>query len=631
MPSESAGKAGVSGLPELLSILDGTSSAIWSTDADLCLTFANAAAVELWRRAYGVEAGPGDTVPLGDDDAERGRWRSIYERALDGEELDLLFERAGAPQHMQLDLTVSPAAGPRGERRVVVVGHEAGTRRRALLETNAAATAILAPDMTLLFVNAEVERLLGVPREEIEGSRTVADFIHPDDLEIVRRNHFARRENPAAAPRSYEFRVLHSNGSVRHVFAVVGMLESTGYSVASLLDITEEKENREHLARYADHLRALHESAAELTASLNDPERIYRSALSLLSRTVAFDSGTIQVLEGGRLQVVACEGFSEPEQVLSLQFDRDERYPNWQVVERKAPYRVDDVTEWYPHFTEESDQFASGHILSWIGVPLLAQDELIGVMALDRAEVRPFSDEEEQLVVSMAHHVAGAVRNARLYETQLAYERELLAANNQKETLLKELHHRVKNNLQLVSSLIRLRSDTLADADARQAFDELSLRVNSLASIHEELYQATSLDRIDLGEYARSVVDQVVGLYPVNLAVDVNTTAEGVVAPVEVSVPFGLILSELVLNSVKHAFPGSRSGRLSVAVTSHGEEAQLVVADDGVGIPAERDLEQEGGLGLDLVNSLCEQLDAELELRRGEGTTWVVTFPLSVS
>jgi two-component sensor histidine kinase len=288
--------------------------------------------------------------------------------------------------------------------------------------------------------------------------------------------------------------------------------------------------------------------------------------------------------------------------------------------------RVADVREHYPHFIGESDSFSSGHIRSWIGAPLLAHGEVLGMMALDRSEVRPFTLEEEQLVVTMANHVAGAVRNALLYHRQVEYEQELLEANRQKETLLRELHHRVKNNLQLVSSLIKLRSDGLSDADARDALDELSLRINSLAGIHEELYQSDSFDQVDLGAYARGVVDQVVGLYPTQFELEMHIEAATINAPVDISVPVGLILSELVLNSVKHAFPGDRRGTLSVSMTRAGDQVELIVSDDGVGIPAEVGNGRQRGLGFELVRNLAEQIGADVSLSRDPGTRWQLTF-----
>ena len=617
------------GHDQLLGLLNSTSAAVWAVDQDFRLTFVNQAGVALWKRFYGNEPRLGQPSSAQGDDPDTERWHDLYRRALAGESLELVFARRASGGDLQLDLSISPVTGASTSDAVVAVAQEAGPRHRALLETNAAATAIIAEDTTILFVNSEIERLLGVPKKEIEGKKSFAEFVHPDDLDTVRRNHELRRSDPETPPREYEFRLVHADGTVRHVFAVVGMLENTTHSIASLLDITAQRETRERLARYADHLRALHESAAELSGSIKDPHRIYRKALSLLAETVAFDSATVQLLEGGCLQVVACEGFADSEEVLSLCFDADDRYPNWRVVHSTSSIRITDVRDRFPHFIAESDSFSSGHIRSWLGVPLVAHDEVLGMIALDRADVRPFTVEEEQLVVTMANHVAGAVRNSLLYNRQLGYERELLEANRQKETLLRELHHRVKNNLQLVSSLIKLRADALADAEAHDALEELSLRVNSLAGIHEELYQSNAFDRVDLGEYAAGVVDQVVGLYPSQFALETRIEKGSAIAPVDVSVPFGLILSELVLNSVKHAFPDGRGGTLLVSLSNDsGTVVELEVQDDGVGIPEEALSAAPGGLGLELVRNLAEQIRAEVELLDGEGTRWRVTFPI---
>ena len=210
----------------------------------------------------------------------------------------------------------------------------------------------------------------------------------------------------------------------------------------------------------------------------------------------------------------------------------------------------------------------------------------------------------------------------------LRSEQAILTSLREKETLLKEVHHRVKNNLQVIASLLRLQAGYLSDPQARAMFEESQNRVHSISLVHEMLYRAGDLARVDFGDYLRTLTSHMAdGWSSSGRLVQVSVEAAGVHLPVDTAIPCGLIVNELITNAFKHAFPGGRSGSIRVrAVHQPRGRLAVVVQDDGIGMPEDLNLTRAGSLGLDLVNTLIRQLRATVEIRRSGGTTFEIQF-----
>ena len=206
---------------------------------------------------------------------------------------------------------------------------------------------------------------------------------------------------------------------------------------------------------------------------------------------------------------------------------------------------------------------------------------------------------------------------------------ELRAALKEREVLLQEVHHRVKNNLQVISSLISMQVRSLPRHAGRDALEECRTRVQAIALIHEKLYQSRDYARVPFSEYARSLAGNVfeaAGVAPESVSLEL--AIEDVVLAVDKAIPCGLILNELMTNALKHAFRNGQSGTIRVELTSvGGGELRLVVADNGVGLPAGLDLERTPSLGLQLVRMLAQQLGAGLEVEASGGTIFRLTVP----
>jgi two-component sensor histidine kinase len=193
--------------------------------------------------------------------------------------------------------------------------------------------------------------------------------------------------------------------------------------------------------------------------------------------------------------------------------------------------------------------------------------------------------------------------------------------------LLREVHHRVKNNLQVIASLLTLKSEHLHSAETVGVLEEMRARVHSLTGIHELLYEAKDLSSIDFGEYLTRLAQDLDSLYaaefrPIRITVEANATG----VDIGQAVPCALIVNELVMNAVKHAFPNTEPGRIEIRMRREEAGYVLEVADNGIGLPADIDPSNSSTMGLQLVSLLTEQLHGSLAVRRDQGTRFEIRF-----
>jgi len=211
-----------------------------------------------------------------------------------------------------------------------------------------------------------------------------------------------------------------------------------------------------------------------------------------------------------------------------------------------------------------------------------------------------------------------------------AEENALRATLREKDLLLREIHHRVKNNLQVVSSLLRLQASTQEDPAVHLALQEAQERVQAIALIHQKLKHAPDFSQLDLPGYVQTLAERLVRSYAsVPALIDLRVQVAAVELGPDVPVPLGLILNELVANALQHAFPPGQGGSLDIEIGPDGQgRIRLRVADSGQGLPESVDLES-GGLGFQLVRALTDQLGGTLELERRRGASFLLSFPPS--
>jgi two-component sensor histidine kinase len=306
-------------------------------------------------------------------------------------------------------------------------------------------------------------------------------------------------------------------------------------------------------------------------------------------------------------------------------------------LRERKPFLVNDINEIKNDLTLHSLEFVRQMgVKSFICCPIICVDDAIGVLAVDNVKTkRTLLQRDIDLLMMLSPEIGISLQNAmvtdmkeRQFAAILEAEEKIRASLREKEVLLKEIHHRVKNNLQVVSSLLYLQMTRTEHAGAVSALRESRNRVRSMALIHERLYQSPNLASVDMAEYTRNLVYDLQLSHrteesSIRLLLNIEDTSLGITE----AIPCGLIINELVSNALKHAFPKGTEGDITIRlVKKSGKRIALSVSDNGVGIPEQVDFRNSPSLGLDLVNSLVAQLNGTIELDRKQGTTFTIMF-----
>lgn len=227
----------------------------------------------------------------------------------------------------------------------------------------------------------------------------------------------------------------------------------------------------------------------------------------------------------------------------------------------------------------------------------------------------PMKIEDQRFVIAIVRDVT----------ERKAQEQKLNEALKEKDTLLKEVYHRVKNNLQVIQSLLNLESRALNEELARVALADIASRVSAMALVHEKLYQSGNLSSLSLREYLRDLVKQLQQAGTIDTRrISVSLQIDDIRMGIDTAIPLGLLINELISNSIKHAFPDGRIGHISIIVEQQTGQIQLTIQDNGVGLANDFVLEKASSMGLKLTRSLAKQLNGKVQMLSHQGTTVVV-------
>src|ERR1035437_1388832 len=275
------------------------------------------------------------------------------------------------------------------------------------------------------------------------------------------------------------------------------------------------------------------------------------------------------------------------------------------------------------------DEFSSPNLLSLeyknflikysfssiIILPIQINNKTIGTLSLSRIDsASPFTADDQSFLQSIANILASIIRNSRLYK--------------EKEILLREIHHRMKNNLQVVSSMLSIQSDYVKDEESHTLFIDSLNRIKTMSMTHENLYQTSNFSDVAIDKYLKDVVIYLSRTYNINSnLVKFNINIRPFSLPIETSITCGLIINELISNAFKHAFPDGRSGNIKISLVKSVKQHKLVVSDDGIGLPEKMDFESNDTFGLLLIRTLVDQLNGTLEIIKTNGAKFIIRFP----
>jgi len=311
------------------------------------------------------------------------------------------------------------------------------------------------------------------------------------------------------------------------------------------------------------------------------------------------------------------------------------------VVDRKGR-----ITRWNQKFadmwqipddvlSDHSDEQALNYVLNKLADPdefLARVKELYGqpeLSSIDQITLKGGSIfERYSQPQRIGDDIVGRVWSFRDITELKRDEEKIRKSLEEKEVLLREIHHRVKNNMQIVSSLLMLQSQNIEDKKYKDMFIDSQNRINSMALIHEKLYQSESIAQINFKEYINDIVSNIFESYCIKRNVKIDINLENIPIKIDYAVPCGLIINELVTNSLKYAFPEGRQGKILISLKSDDHNMiRLSISDDGIGIPKDMDIRNTKSLGLHLVTALAEgQLHGEIVLNREIGTEFQISF-----
>lgn len=449
---------------------------------------------------------------------------------------------------------------------------------KVIFENTGTSTVIIEEDMTLSLVNTEFSQLTGYSKKEIEGKLNWTEFFASDDLPMMKEFHALRRINPDDAPRNYEARLITRNNDIRTVYLTVALLPGTKKSMASIVDLTELQRSKKEIEKSKKKFKTIFENAAE--------------AMILFDRY-----GTI--LEAND-KIEEISGFRK-EELIGHKFMK--LLPKVKIEYLKALKAFKDII--------------SGNELKQVEwtIKNKAGKEIV-FMA-------------HPSVLRTENRIDGLVMIIEDVTDRKRVENTLRTSLEEKEVLLREIHHRVKNNLQIISSLLSLQCIQLDDTETVDVLRECQGRVRTMAMIHENLYQSKDINHINFGNFVKKLLSDIFYSYRVDpRSIKLTTNVENVDIGIETAMPCGLIINELATNSIKHAFPNG-TGNISVELTSSGlnnDSFILIFDDDGIGLPENLTPENTKKLGLMVVNTLSNQLNAEMEIDRSNGTRFIFNF-----
>lgn len=257
----------------------------------------------------------------------------------------------------------------------------------------------------------------------------------------------------------------------------------------------------------------------------------------------------------------------------------------------------------------------------------LAKNELI----TDTIEFHRIENEEQQVIFyenrfSKMNEEEVIVLSRNITET-IEHEAKLVESVKEKEVLLKEVHHRVKNNLQVINSILNLQSSYVSDPKTLEIINESQNRIRSMSYIHESLYQTKDFSSINFADYITNLVQNLVHSYQLyHNKISLDLDIQPVKLALDQAIPCGLILNELISNALKYAYPAAKKGKIAIHVREENSKIFMQVQDFGIGLPAGFNVENSESLGLSLVYTLVDQLDGELILKTDGGTEFLITF-----
>ncbi len=504
---------------------------------------------------------------------------------------------------------------------------EAGARD--FFKNSGTGIVLLEEDGIITLANEEFARKTGFTRDEIEGKIRWWDLVHDDDIERMTKLHRLRRQNPERIRASYDFRYKMKSGELGEALLSIMMIPGTGKSIVSLVDLTGRK-MAEEVLRYQKALQQLLVDLAtrfintlpesidailnQMLDSIGSFTKMDRTYIFIHDYAARTSSNTHEwCAKGIRPQIHTLQGipFNTIHDILNA-------HRNGGI------YHIADLSA-MPQEDSLRLLLEPQEIRSLVLLPLQHEGTDLGFVGFDAVRgVRNFEEAEIALLQVAAEIISNALarqRKAQIIQKSL----------DEKNVLLSEIHHRVKNNMAIISSLLALQSDFFPGKnDTKSILEEMQHRIKSMALVHEMVYENKNFTAINFGQLLQRLIGDFRKVYD-DKVIEVTIRADDIMLNMNDSVPFSLLANELMLNACKHAFPDRKRGNIEVTFKRERQGCLLVVSDDGVGMSDTNALQKPETLGYTIIQTLIKQLGGEIEIQSSKpGLTVESRFPLSV-
>ena len=454
----------------------------------------------------------------------------------------------------------------------------AGLYNRSLIEASLDPLFTIGADGKITDVNKATEKVTGFPRDELISTDFSDYFTEPDKAKKGYQKVFKE-----GLVRDYPLEIQHQNGHVTPVLYNASLYrDKSGNAVgvfAAARDITYRLKIENALKESEIKYKSLFES---------NPDYTILSGLDGI--TLDVNVAAEKVIGFSKEELIG-KHFSElkffPEDEITL---HGEKFSNLLKEKNVAPY--------------ESIIFDLNSNLRWVitSLTLILEDNTPKYILIINSDITERKKNENQIIKSL----------------------------EEKEVLLREIHHRVKNNMQIISSLLNLQIQYVENSEVENILKESQGRVKSMVMVHEKLYQSPHFNNINFKEYLKKLVSDIFYSYGIKTGtIKYVLNIENINIAVETAIPLGLIINELVTNSLKYAFPKCE-GTIKIELKQLKEVFKLIVADNGIGLPKKINIYNTSTLGLQLVNNLVNQIDGQIELDRNNGTSFKITFKESI-
>ncbi len=466
-------------------------------------------------------------------------------------------------------------------------------------------------DRVIQFANPRLAEMAGYTQEEITG-RPFTDFLRREELQGV-QGFYAGRMNGRDVPSKYELLLHKKNGD--GLFVEVNSSVVPYRNRPAVLIIIRDTTERKRTEKLKESIFRISEAAI----SLDSMGELFRSIHQVIS----------DLMPAGNFYIAL---YDQSTDLLSFPYFVDEfdlppgpkkpgRGLTEYVLRTGKPLLAS--PEVFAELERRGEVKSMGApSIDWLGVPLNIDGHTIGVLVVQTyGEGVRYGEEEKNILKFVSDQVAMTVHRKKV-------EAQIKAQLQEKDVLLKEVHHRVKNNMQVISSLLNLQSRRVKDPAVFEMFKESQRRIRSMALIHERLYQSSDLSRIEFSQYLRNLTTHLFHSYQVDASrVQLKLEAEEVHLNINTAIPCGLIVNELVSNALKHGFPEGRKGELEIGLSAVPEDGYVLkIKNDGVGFPEGLDFRKTETLGMQIINTLVEQIGGRLELSREKGTAFRLEF-----